>query len=439
MHLYKDTDHTVKLCCADRGEPLGNLSKNTFEEIKNNDNFISIRKQFLNDERPDRCRDCWLAEDNGRHSLRTSMLSYTQENKLYNEQANYHVGYLDFRTSNLCNLGCKICIPHFSSKLAEVWGDAGLLKNNGSMYHKGDKKYYTSFHKNRVKFKDIGTIITDKLFKIYFAGGEPLLSDEHWYILDYLKKEKITDITIMYNTNFTLLNYKGKDLLEYIKDFREVHLSCSLDGIEESFDYWRTGGKWQTILENLDRVKNFRDNGHSNIILGVTSAVGWMNFREVFKLHKFLVDEGFLLKDGNSKKALQMQPVLNSGVSFEHTPPIIKDEILDLLDEYEKWRDLTFSKENRVLDNITILKNLVKNSKFSFAKFNRWLTHNKTLDKHFGTKLENQYTFQNPEFVRVMKILYKTGDTLTPESAFKYTKILVGEEYFRNKDASLLI
>ena len=134
-----------------------------------------------------------------------------------------------------------------------------------------------------------------------------------------------------------------------------------------------------------------------------------------------------------------MQPVLNSGVSFEHTPPIIKDEILDLLDEYEKWRDLTFSKENRVLDNITILKNLVKNSKFSFAKFNRWLTHNKTLDKHFGTKLENQYTFQNPEFVRVMKILYKTGDTLTPESAFKYTKILVGEEYFRNKDASLLI
>ena len=167
MHLYKDTDHTVKLCCADRGESLGNLSKNTFEEIKNNDNFISIRKQFLNDERPDRCRDCWLAEDNGRHSLRTSMLSYTQENKLYNEQANHHVGYLDFRTSNLCNLGCKICIPHFSSKLAEVWGEAGLLKNNGSLYHKGDKKYYTSFHKNRVKFKDIGTIITDKLFKIY--------------------------------------------------------------------------------------------------------------------------------------------------------------------------------------------------------------------------------------------------------------------------------
>jgi len=424
MHLYKDTDHSVKLCCADRGEPLGDLSKNTFEEIKNNDEFIKIRKQFLNDERPERCKDCWISEDNNRHSLRTSNLHYTKTSPYYNEFANDNINYLDFRTSNLCNLGCKICMPHFSSKLAEAWDSEGLILDDGSVYRKGNKEYYTSFHKRRVKFNDIGNILSPDLSRVYFAGGEPLLSDEHWTILDNLKEHGLTDISLMYNTNFTLLTYKGKDLLDYVKDFKEVELCCSLDGIGESFDYWRTGGKWETILKNLDRVKEFRDSGYPNVILGVTSAVGWMNFKEVFKLHKFLVEEGYLLVDETASRALQMQPVYGLGVSFEYTPPLIREEILEIFDEYEQWRDSTFDKKFGVLDNITMLRNLVKNSEFNIYNFISWVQHNKSMDNYFGTELGDQYSFKNKEFLNIIKDIYSTKGKINVRLTSIYESLL---------------
>jgi hypothetical protein len=45
----------------------------------------------------------------------------------------------------------------------------------------------------------------------------------------------------MYNTNFSILKYKGKTIFEYLKDFRNVHFSISLDGLGEVGEFVRTG------------------------------------------------------------------------------------------------------------------------------------------------------------------------------------------------------
>jgi len=410
MHFYKDTDHTVKLCCNDRGAPLGNFQDSTFEEIRNNDEYKKIRKQFLNDERPERCKACWFDEDNGRHSLRTSFLSYTEENQEYTEVATDPITYLDYRTSNLCNLGCKICIPHFSSKLAQIFKNKNLHKvNKNNPLLDKDIDFYVDLHKSRVKLNDIGNeevttygILSPFLSKIYFAGGEPILSDEHWNILDELIEKNYTRIKLMYNTNFTLLTYKGRNLLDTVKQFKEVVFNLSLDGIEKSFEYWRTGGKWQDIQSNLDYMKSVRDSGYDNVIIGVTSAVGWMNFKEVFRLHKYLVDNGYIVVNEKAETALQMQPVLYKGVSFEYTPKQIKDEILECLDEYDEWRDSTF-KSVKVLDNTSILRNLVNNSIHDEDKLDEWVKHNCALDDHFGTKFDNVYNFRTEGFNKYLQ------------------------------------
>lgn len=423
MHLYKDTDHTVKLCCADKGKVLGDLRKNTLEEIRTSEEFIKVRQAFLNDERLDRCKDCWYKEDNGSHSLRKAHLNYVTNHKsYYNEFEPAPIHYLDYRTSNLCNLGCKICIPHFSSKLAEAWESEGLFENKNDYYireGKNTKEYFLNFIKERVKFKTIEPILSENLKNIYFAGGEPILADEHWYIIEKLKEKKLFDTSFLYNTNFTLLSFKNKNLLEELKDFKHIDLSLSLDGIGKSFDYWRTGGKWSKIVENLEKVKEFRKNGYTNFNLGVSSAVGWMNFYEVFKLHKFLIENEYIEINENIAGAISMQPVFNLGINFEQTPPMFIPELLQYVDEYEQWIDDTF-KEHKPLDCTSIIRNMISKKRYNMYDLKIWLDHNKKLDNYFGTDFKNVYNFKTENFSNLIYQFYSNTDIIPLELQNRY-------------------
>ena len=57
MHLYKHQDNTVRLCCVDKGEPIGNLETETVDEIRNGEAAVSLRQQFLDGEKPERCSE----------------------------------------------------------------------------------------------------------------------------------------------------------------------------------------------------------------------------------------------------------------------------------------------------------------------------------------------------------------------------------------------
>ena len=414
-HLYKDTDQTIKLCCADRGTPIGDLTKDNYATIRNNSEFKKLRQAFLRDERLPRCKECWDREDAGIVSLRTEHTkSAVQNNWFFTNTSDYNITYFDFRTSNLCNLGCKICNPHFSTVLATAWDKTGLLEVNN--YTEG-KDYYLNYNKKRIKFDSID-ILSEDLNMIYFAGGEPIIAEEHWSILDKLVQNKMFGINLFYNTNFTNLKYKDKDIVEYWKKFDKVILSLSLDGIEKSFDYWRTGGKWDDIVKNLDYIKSVIDQGNSNIMIGVTSATGWMNFREVFRLHRFLVDNEYIRTDSTAAQTFTLQPVFGPlGASFTHTPPILIDEMLKLADEYQEWADNTF--KNNIVDYITGIKKLINQRGFEFTRFRDWVDQNKRLDKYFDVKLKDVYTFNTPGFTDALLNFYNDLDN--PPIEFRNT------------------
>jgi hypothetical protein len=57
----------------------------------------------------------------------------------------------------------------------------------------------------------------DYVEQIYFAGGEPLLMEEHYRILDELVRRKRFDVRLIYNTNFTHTDLKGNSVFEYWK------------------------------------------------------------------------------------------------------------------------------------------------------------------------------------------------------------------------------
>ena len=61
-------DGAIKVCC--RSAPIGYIQNETLEEVWNGDAMREVRKQVLNNERPDVCKPCFDLEDQGVQSLR---------------------------------------------------------------------------------------------------------------------------------------------------------------------------------------------------------------------------------------------------------------------------------------------------------------------------------------------------------------------------------
>jgi sulfatase maturation enzyme AslB (radical SAM superfamily) len=90
----------------------------------------------------------------------------------------------------------------------------------------------------------------DYVEQIYFAGGEPLLMEEHYRILEELVRRGRTDVRLIYNTNFTHTDLKGKSVFEYWKQFESVAVGASLDGHGRPAEYIRKGTVWRDVIKN---------------------------------------------------------------------------------------------------------------------------------------------------------------------------------------------
>src|ERR1051325_9408309 len=91
--------------------------------------------------------------------------------------------------------------------------------------------------------------------RMHFAGGEPLVMDEHYRVLDYLISIGKTDVTLSYNTNFSMLRYKKYNIVELWNKFKRVEVWASLDGMGEQGDYHRKGQRRHKIEENIRTVQ----------------------------------------------------------------------------------------------------------------------------------------------------------------------------------------
>ena len=176
-HLYKHTDDNVKLCCIDEGDSLGSLKTKSIDEIRNGEEYKKIRRDVLAGKKIDRCYRCYEAEERGLDSYRvkgheTSLSNFTEEAK--------PIKFLDYRADNVCNLACKSCGGAYSTKLIDSDLKLGYISED-------EAKKLRFVNKDNKKISEIFDKITD-VNNIYFAGGEPLLNQQHWDILENLKK-----------------------------------------------------------------------------------------------------------------------------------------------------------------------------------------------------------------------------------------------------------
>lgn len=279
MHLYIGTDGNILPCCHGiQQHPLGNIRIQSIDAILKSDKFNQLRKNMLSGQRSKECKRCYDFEDADQPSPRLRAVETWKhlKNIDFNQDGTidkFEPVYIDVRLSNICNLKCRMCSGYFSSAIAQE--DAELFGNyshiNDSL-HNQDRKIGLTEILDYVPFAE----------QIYFAGGEPLLSSEHYEILNRLIECNNTDLKLLYNTNFTNLSFKNQSVTNLWNKFSNVTIGASLDAMSEVAEYVRYGTNWNTIEQNLICLK--KESPH--VKFTVTSTVGFMNVKSLIELQK---------------------------------------------------------------------------------------------------------------------------------------------------------
>jgi len=252
IHLHAfPTGEAYPCCYSEMRHPVGNVKTHTLKEIWNSPEQKQIRINMLNEQPSAACTKCYEQEESGffsgrrsankHHARHIGKIKETLEDGTFDR---FEMTYWDIRFSNLCNLRCRSCGHIFSSQ----W------------YQDQVKLAGPEWKLNNTVLKYAGRTETDMweqlephldyVEQIYFAGGEPLLMEEHYNILEELIRRGRTDVRLIYNTNFTHTDLKGKSVFEYWKQFKRVAVGASLDDSGARGEYIRKGTDWAQVEQN---------------------------------------------------------------------------------------------------------------------------------------------------------------------------------------------
>jgi organic radical activating enzyme len=299
MHAFPD-GRAYPCCLADYWHPVGDLRKNTMAEVWNQKPLSDMRVNMLKDKSCKECTKCYEQEESGFFSMRNDSnrnyghlikeVDQTLEDGTHPE---FKIRYWDVRFSNLCNFSCRSCGPIFSSNW---YNDHVRLYNRKPdvLGRDMDRVEYTTGNEDDMIAQMLPHI--PYLEQVYFAGGEPLIMKEHYFMLEQLIEHKKTDVRIQYNTNFSELRYKDKHVFEYWRNFSNVSVGASLDASGARAELMRKGTNWQQAVENRQRMK--QEAPHVDFYISAT--VSAMNVLHVLDFHREWTELGLIeAKDFN--------------------------------------------------------------------------------------------------------------------------------------------
>ncbi len=273
VHLHISNNGVAKACCV-ANIPFGNINTQSLDEIWEGEPISKLREKFLKGETDPRCAVCHNLEATGGKSIRMETNEKFQHINL-TEKPQLPV-YFDIRFSNVCNFRCRTCYHGASSKW---FNDAKALGTNI-----GEKAIIKNI-------QDVNDFIakTEKALlqaeEFYFAGGEPLVTEEHYILLEWLIKNKATKARLRYNTNFSKLEFKNYKVLELWKHFPEVEVLASIDATKELGEYIRKEMKWETIVENREKIREL-----SHLKFKIAPTISVFNVAEVVNLYQECLD-----------------------------------------------------------------------------------------------------------------------------------------------------
>jgi organic radical activating enzyme len=244
LHAYP-TGEAYPCCHAEMAVgQVGNCRNNTLEQIWVDTPMQQLRQDMLTETPNVACGRCYEQEANGFFSGRKSANKHHGHQIKKLDENPFEMTYWDIRFSNLCNLKCRSCGHIFSSQ----WYQDQAKLAGGDWKEQNSVLNYAGRTETDM-WKQLEPHL-DYVEQIYFAGGEPLLMEEHYNILAELVQRKRFDVRLIYNTNFTHTELKGKSVFEYWKQFESVAVGASLDDSGARGEYIRKGTDWVVVEQN---------------------------------------------------------------------------------------------------------------------------------------------------------------------------------------------
>ena len=306
IHLHAWPTGEAHPCC--HSEPvgkIGNCRTHTLKELWNSTKQKQLRVDMLTENKNHACNRCYEQESNGFFSGRQSAnkhhghhIKRVEQTQPNGSLEQFEMTYWDIRFSNLCNLKCRSCGHIFSS---QWYQDQAKLA--GSNWKERNTVLNYAGRTETDMWEQLEPHL-EYVEQIYFAGGEPLLMEEHYRILEELVQRKLFHVRLIYNTNFTHTELKGNSVFEYWKQFDSVAVGASLDDAGSRAEYIRKGTNWAVVEQNRREMLQVCP----RVDFYISPTLSIMNAWNLPDFHRDWVERGFIRAQDLNVNILQDPP-----------------------------------------------------------------------------------------------------------------------------------
>ena len=227
--LYNDSNGNYALCCHSDPSPHSVDDMNPFDFWKS-DYMEEVRnKTFVSANIPEchRCHhDNWSFRDQA-----LALKGYVGEEAPLTIKLRINGSY--------CNLACFACHPLNSStrrnEMRAIWG-----KDYTKMF---ERNFIMGAH--GIKSSRWQEILADIIENIHLVdtinmtGGEPMLLESHWDLVNAISEDDAKQINLEYDTNLTHLEYKDNRACDLREKFKHVTYKISCDHFGEKLAWMR--------------------------------------------------------------------------------------------------------------------------------------------------------------------------------------------------------
>lgn len=229
------------------------------------------RLQMLNGEKPEGCKYCWNIESMGeeyvsdRHIRNSSIYTKERMKEIMDAPPDFDINpeYIEISFGNECNFKCGYCHPKASSSFYKEIEQFGPYKTTTARKHLTDIDWFQIYQKEEENpYVDAWwqwwPQIRQTLNILRITGGEPLLQQSTWKLLDELEQNPCPHLELNINSNLgvkTVLVERLADKINALlegKKIKAFKLFTSLDTWGDRAEYIRTGLDLEVWEKNFD-------------------------------------------------------------------------------------------------------------------------------------------------------------------------------------------
>jgi organic radical activating enzyme len=335
IHGYP-TGEAYPCCLSDMDKPIGNMREHTLEDIWNDAPLRKMRTNMLTEKPCGECTKCYEQEEAGFFSMRNSsnkhfghhidIVDTTHDN---GKLPSFELKYWDIRFNNLCNFRCRTCGDIFSSNWGKEKQSIGWLDKNIPIIQYAGRSKLDIWEQMEKHLPYVE--------QIYFAGGEPLIMEEHYRVLKWLVANERFDVKLIYNTNFSETKYKDLDVFEIWKLFDSVSVGASLDASGDRGEYMRKGQDWTQTEKNRERMLSVCP----DVDFYVSPTLSIMNSLHLPDFHRDWISKGFLKPSDLNVNILQSPDYYRIDVLPKTVKAEVEQKYLEHIEYIKPFDNLT--------------------------------------------------------------------------------------------------